>query len=108
MSDNQQQAVTAVAAAHDAGLMMGFQNLAAVEFMQRVAKGFALSTMVPAAYQAVVSKGYGQNQKWEQNPAALSNCMVALDLAQRMGASPLQVMQNLHVIEGRPSWSSSF
>lgn len=108
MSDNQQSAVSAVSVAHDSGVMMGFQNLAAFEFMQRAAKLFASSTMVPVAYQAVVSKGYGASQKWEQNPAALSNCMVALDLAQRMNASPLQVMQNLHVIEGRPSWSSPF
>jgi len=108
MSDNQQTAVTAVAAAHDAGTMMGFQNLASFEFMQRAAKLFATSTMVPAAYQAVVSEGYGRDKKWVQNDAALPNCMVALDLAQRMNASPLQVMQNLHVIEGRPSWGSPF
>lgn len=108
MTDIQPSAVKAVAATHDAAVMMGFQNLAAFEFMQRAARAFAQSTMVPAAYQAVVSKGFGQNQRWEENPAALSNCMVALDLAQRMNASPLQVMQNLHVIEGRPSWASAF
>jgi|GEM_PF-1176285 len=108
MSDNQQSTVTALAATHDAATMMGFQNLAAFEFMQRAAKLFASSTMVPAAYQAVVSEGYGRDKKWVQNDAALPNCMVALDLAQRMNASPLQVMQNLHVIEGRPSWGSPF
>ncbi|MEJ7804308.1 MAG: hypothetical protein WKG03_00080 [Telluria sp.] len=108
MSDNQQAAVTAVAHTHDAATMMGFQNLGSFEFMQRAAKLFATSTMVPAAYQQVIEKGYGRNKTYEQNPAALSNCMVALDLAQRMNASPLQVMQNLHVIEGRPSWGSPF
>jgi hypothetical protein len=109
MSENSQVSLQAVAAAHDGAMVtMGFNNLASFEFMQRTAKLFATSTMVPAPYQAVVSKGYGRDQKWEQNPAALSNCMVALDLAQRMDASPLQVMQNLHVIDGRPSWSSPF
>jgi hypothetical protein len=29
-------------------------------------------------------------------------------MAGRIGASPLMVMQNLHIISGRPSWSSSF
>jgi len=29
-------------------------------------------------------------------------------MAQRMGADPLMIMQNLHIIEGRPSWSSAF
>jgi hypothetical protein len=108
MSENNQQTVMAVAQAHDAGTMMGFQNLASFEFMQRAAKLFASSTMVPSAYQAIVSEGYGREKKWVQNDAALPNCMVALDLAQRMNASPLQVMQNLHVIEGRPSWGSPF
>ena len=87
---------------------MGFGNLESFEFLQRSAKAFANSTMVPTAYQAVVTKGFGRNQKIEDNPAALSNCMIALDMAQRMDANPLQVMQNLHVIEGKPSWSSQF
>jgi len=29
-------------------------------------------------------------------------------MAQRMGADPLMVMQNLYIVEGRPSWSSQF
>ncbi|GKS91179.1 hypothetical protein [Acidovorax sp. SUPP2539] len=87
---------------------MGFGDLASFEFLQRTAKAFASSTMVPTAYQAMVTSGYGQNQKIEPNPAAMSNCMIALDMAQRMNANPLQVMQNLHVIEGKPSWSSQF
>ena len=38
----------------------------------------------------------------------LSNCAVALNMAQRMGADPLMVMQNLYVVYGRPAWSSQF
>lgn len=33
------------------------------------------------------------------------NCFVALDMASRMGLSPMIVMQNLFVIQGKPSWS---
>jgi len=33
------------------------------------------------------------------------NCFVALDMASRMGLSPMVVMQNLFVIQGKPSWS---
>lgn len=87
---------------------MGFGSLQSFEFLQRTAKAFAASTMVPTAYQAMITKGYGDDQKIEPNPAAMSNCMIALDMAHRMNANPLQVMQNLHVIEGRPSWSSQF
>ncbi len=87
---------------------MGFGDMASFEFLQRTAKAFACSTMVPTAYQSMVTKGYGQNQTVEPNPAAMSNCMIALDMAQRMNANPLQVMQNLNIIEGKPSWSSQF
>lgn len=87
---------------------MGFGDLASFEFLQRTAKAFACSTMVPTAYQSMVTKGYGQNQTVEPNPAAMSNCMIALDMAQRMNANPLQVMQNLNIIDGKPSWSSQF
>jgi hypothetical protein len=33
---------------------------------------------------------------------------VALNISRRMGMDPLMVMQNLHIIHGRPSWSSQF
>lgn len=33
------------------------------------------------------------------------NCFIALDMASRMGLSPVVVMQSLFVIQGRPSWS---
>ena len=36
------------------------------------------------------------------------NCMIALELAQRIGASPLMVMQNLYIVHGKPAWSSQF
>lgn len=34
-----------------------------------------------------------------------ADCMVAIDMANRMGVSPLMVMQNLYVVKGKPSWS---
>ena len=36
------------------------------------------------------------------------NCLVAIDIANRIGVSPLMVMQNLYVVQGKPSWSGSF
>lgn len=36
------------------------------------------------------------------------NCMIALEMAQRIGASPLMVMQNLYIVHGKPAWSSQF
>ncbi|HCT51494.1 MAG TPA: hypothetical protein DF712_03450 [Balneola sp.] len=51
------------------------------------------STLVPQHYQ-------GQ--------AGLSNCLIALEMANRMNTSPLIVMQNLNIIQGKPAWSSQF
>jgi hypothetical protein len=60
---------------------------------QRVAKALSSSTLVPPQYQ-------GQ--------AGYPNAVVAVDIAWRMNMNPLMVMQNLHIIHGRPSWSSQF
>lgn len=87
----------------------GFGSLQSFELMQRAAKMLAHSTLVPVAYRAQKEiKEYGKVVGWEENPSALPNCVVALNMAQRMGADPLMVMQNLYIVEGRPSWSSQF
>lgn len=36
------------------------------------------------------------------------NVMIAMDMATRTGFSLMQVMQNLYIVRGRPSWSGSF
>lgn len=88
---------------------MGFGSLQSFELMQRAAKLLANSTLVPTAYRMHKEiKEYGAVTGFEENPNALSNCVVALNMAQRMGADPLMVMQNLYIVEGRPSWSSQF
>ena len=57
----------------------------------QMAKALSSSTIVPREYQGNVS-----------------NCLVAIEQANRLKVSPLMVMQNLYVIQGRPSWSSKF
>ncbi len=79
----------------------GFGSLQSFELMQRAAKLLSSSTLVPAAYRA-------WDEKKGDNPNALANCVVSLNMAQRMGADPLMVMQNLYIVEGRPSWSSQW
>jgi len=70
-----------------------FSGIAAFEDAQRIAKALASSTLIPPQFQ-------GQQ--------GFANCLVALEIANRMRMSPFQVMQNLHIIHGRPSWSSQF
>lgn len=72
------------------GVFTGIQQF---ENAQRIGKALASSALVPKEYQ-------GQQ--------GLANVLVAMEIANRMNLSPLQVMQNLHIIHGRPSWSSQF
>ncbi|MEX5287108.1 recombinase RecT [Acinetobacter towneri] len=96
--------------AHSVGLL----NLEAFELSQRIAKMLASSTLVPEQYRSVVKVKAGKDSfgnmqyRDEENPNGLSNCIIALNMANRMGADPLMVMQNLYLIEGRPAWSSQF
>ena len=66
-------------------------DVTAFEHAQRSAGALAKSDLVPKEYKNNVA-----------------NCLIALDMAGNMNLSPLIVMQNLHIIHGRPSWSSKF
>lgn len=82
-----------------------FASMTSFEKAQRVARALASSTMVPEAYQQYVLK----NGQWQENPNAMGNCLVALEMSSRMpGLSPLMVMQNMDVVKGRPSWRGAF
>ena len=70
-----------------------YKNEVSFELYQRMAKSLAQSELVPIHYQG--QKG-------------LPNCLVALEMANRMNISPLVVMQNMNVIQGKPSWSAQF
>lgn len=91
-------------------VVMGFDSKDGFEQLQRAAKLLSSSTLVPKDYQALIPvKGkFGSIERWEENPSGLPNCVIALNMSQRINADVLMVMQNLHVIEGRPSWSSQF
>lgn len=88
----------------------GFGSLQSFELLQRTARVLSSSTLVPAAYRQFIEKTnrYGDVTETRENPNALANAVVALNMAQRMGADPLMVMQNLYIVEGRPSWSSQW
>ncbi len=64
---------------------------AAFAHIQRVAKLFSASTLVPETFR--------------NNTA---DCTIALEMAHRMGANPMAVMQNLYIVHGRPGWSAQF
>lgn len=53
-----------------------------------IGKMFASSQLVPQNYQG--------------KPM---DCTIAVDMANRMGVSPMMVMQNLYIVKGKPTWS---
>lgn len=58
---------------------------------QRMATALSKSNIIPANYQD-----------------NLPNCIIALEMANRINMSPIMVMQNLYVVHGNPGWSSKF
>jgi hypothetical protein len=70
---------------------IGLTNSQGFELAQRAAKLLASSSLVPKDYQG-----------------NLPNCVIALNMAARVGADPLMVMQNLVIVHGRPTWSAQF
>ncbi len=61
------------------------------ESLQRCAKPYAESTIVPTMYRGNIG-----------------NCVIAIDLAYRMNLPALTVMQTLCIINGNPSWYTKF
>lgn len=92
-----------------------FQFSSFAETMQ-AAQILSNSSLVPKDYRCFIpTKEYGKlqydnqgNVIGENNPNATANCLIALNMANRMGYDPLMIMQNLYIIEGRPAWSSQF
>ena len=70
-----------------------FNSVASFELLQRQAKMFNESSLVPDNFRG---------------PQNFGNACIALEMAVRINASPLMVMLNLYVVYGNPSWSSKF
>lgn len=65
-----------------------FSSLENFKEIYDIGKMFATSSLIPASYQG--------------KPM---DCTIAVEMANRMGVSPMMVMQNLYVVKGVPSWS---
>ena len=70
-----------------------FDSMSSFENAQRMAKMLCSSDIVPDQYRG------------ERN---IANCVVALARAKQMRMGVLDVMQNLDIIRGNPSWRSNF
>lgn len=82
-----------IATAPAVTVKMGFGDQQAFELIQRAGSLLSSSRIVPPDYQ-------GKDN--------MPNCVVALNMANRIGADPLMVMQNLVIVHNKPTWSSQF
>ena len=87
---------TTVAETHNGGICP-FSSIADFADAQRMAKALASSSMVPDAFQERIA-----------GAAAVPNCLIALELANRLQTSIFMIMQNMYVIHGRPAFSAQF
>lgn len=71
-----------------------FTSSSAFDNAQRMANFLSQSDLVPTQFRG--------------DKTGMANCMIALELANRMQVSPFQVMQNMHIIEGKPTLSAKF
>lgn len=72
------------------------QQISSFEQMQREAKLFATSPLVPAHLRQGTPE------------QALANCYIALHMAKAMGENPLLVMQNIYIVSGKAGWASQY
>lgn len=73
------------------GAIAAFSSQGSFEAAQRMAKALASSSLVPEAYRGNIP-----------------NCLIAMELASRIGVSVFAAMQNMDIIHGRPSWRAQF
>ncbi|WP_244102466.1 hypothetical protein [Burkholderia gladioli] len=74
----------------------------------RIAKAYASSDAVPAQFRSHNLKKGGNEETWVENPSAIGNCLVAIEVARAVRMSITAVMQNADMIEGKLRWSGKF
>jgi hypothetical protein len=75
----------------------------------RIAKAFATSDAVPESFRQFNEKKEKNGDiTFVENPAAMGNCLVAIEVSKSVGLSMVSVMQNADVIKGKLRWSSKF
>lgn len=72
-------------------ILTAFTSAENFELSQRIAGMLSKSDLVPTNFKNNIA-----------------NCVIALNMANRIGADPLMVMQHLYIVHGKPSWSSTF
>lgn len=91
--EKEEEVKKALTLAEKQGIVPNFNNQSNFELAMRTATMLSKSSLVPKNFQG--EKG-------------VADCVIAINMAMRMGADPLMVMQNLYIVYGKPSFSSTF
>ena len=88
MNENEEKGVAIVEQATQLTTNSVWENKDSFNQLLRVANMLSQTSIIPQSYQ-------GKPQ----------DCFVAIEMANRMGVSPMVVMQNMYVVKGKPSWA---
>ena len=88
MNENEEKGVAIVEQATQLTTNSVWENKDAFNQIFRAADMLSKTSIIPQSYQ-------GKPQ----------DCFVAIEMANRMGVSPMVVMQNMYVVKGKPSWA---
>ncbi len=91
LAELRQQRAQAPAPVQRQEVRVSLDTEAGFALLEREGRMFCDSTLVP-----------------DQFRGNLANCMVALNMSQRLGADPMTVMQQLYIVHGKPAFSSAF
>lgn len=72
-------------------VLPNYENASNFALLQRMALSLSDSDIVPELYRKKAA-----------------NCMIALEMANRMGIPSMMVMQNMFIVKGKPSWAGAF
>ena len=88
MNENEEKGVAIVEQATQLATNSVWENKDSFNQLLRAAQMLSQTSIIPQSYQ-------GKPQ----------DCFVAIEMANRMGVSPMVVMQNMYVVKGKPSWA---
>ena len=88
MNENEEKGVAIVEQAAQLTTNSVWENKDQFNQLLRAAQMLSQTSIIPQSYQ-------GKPQ----------DCFVAIEMANRMGVSPMVVMQNMYVVKGKPSWA---
>ena len=88
MNENEEKGVAIVEQATQLTTNSVWENKDQFNQLLRAAQMLSQTSILPQSYQ--------------NKP---QDCFVAIEMANRMGVSPMVVMQNMYVVKGKPSWA---